>query len=434
MRATRFLGPALLASCSNLARVLPDAPTGEPPARPPEALARPRDPSARAPEAVRLASGLTALLVCEPGEPRVALELRFACGLRDESSASAGAALDFARRLAEPRDPDLARRLETAGAWIVAQAGLDDTRLVALAPRAALAELLALAAEELDGSAVPGPLAVPRAPREASERALWEALYPPDHPYRLAAPAPELGEVARFQRAHFVPAAARLVLSGGFEPAAARARLEQVFGALAPLAPPARRNPPPPALAAPVRLEFEADLERPELALVWHSPARHAPLDAELDLAAALLAEGASARLAQRLVLDTRLAEEVAASQQDAALSSLFRIDVRTAPGTDLAAVEREVLAVLDELARSGPGPDELAHARERALAREKLRLAGLLARTAAAQELLASRGRADVQHALEQRWQDASAEGVRTALEELVRAPHVTLVRRPRE
>jgi len=433
MRATRILGPALLAGCSNLARVLPDAPTGEPPARPPEALLRPRSGATRPPEALRLASGLTALFLCEPDEPRVALELRFACGQRDEEPASAGACEAFAKRLAEAQDPALARRLEEGGAWIVGQAGLDDTRLVALAPRAHLGELVALMAEELAAPPGPVPCTAPRGARAEGERALWDALYPPEHPYHLAAPAPAAEDVAHFQRARFVPAGARLVLSGGFEPAGARALLEQAFGALPPVAPPARRGVGASTLGAPVRLEFEAEIERPELALVWHSPARHRPGDAELDLAAALLAEGPAARLVQRLVLDTRLAEEVAASQQGAALGSLFRIDVRTAPGTDLAALERELQAVLAEFARYGPTPAELDHARARARAREEQRLAGLLARTAAAQELLATRGTADFPRALAQRWKEPTAEGVRAAAEALLRAPHVTLVRRPR-
>jgi len=434
MRATRFLVPALLAGCSNLARVLPDAPTGEPPARPPEALARPRAAVARPPEAVRLASGFTALLQCEPDEPRVALELRFACGLRDEEPATAGASAAFARRLAEAHAPELARRLEASGARIVAQAGLDDTRLVALAPRARLADLLALVAEEL-GSARPEPPPSTRAEApDEGERALWDALHPPGHPYRRSTAAPEAEACARFQRTHFVPASARLVLTGGFEPGEARAALERAFGSLPPTAPPLRRAPPRTELAAPVQLEFEAEIQRPELALVWPSPPRHAPGEAELELVAALLTEGSAARLTRRLVLDTRLAEELAVSQQGAALGSLFRIDLCTAPGADLAALEREVLAVLTELAQHGPTPEELAHARARALAREELRLADLLTRTAAAQDFWEKRGTTDLARALEQRWLAPTAEGVRAATAALLRAPHVTLVRRPRE
>jgi len=438
MRATRFLGLLLLAGCSNLAKVLPDAPIGEPPARPPEALAQARAGGARPPESFELPCGLKVVLLAEPREPRVALELRFATGRRDEGQSTAGASAAFARRAAEPDEGSLAQQLELGGAWVIAQAGPDDTRLVALAPRALLPELLALAAEELLAPD-PSPLEPPEPDARADdegERLLWTALHPGEHPYHaLRNPQPRAADpsaLARFQHERFVAADARLVLAGGFEPQEARAALQRVFEALPLQPPPGRRSAPPPRLSAPLRLELGSADEQARLTLAWNSPATGAPGHVELELAAALLCEGPEARLVQRLVLDSRLAEEVVASQQDAELGSLFRIDALAAPGTDLAAVEHEILDTLEQLARHGPTREELARARTRAQARHELRHESLLARVRAAQDHLGVHGTPDGLR--REPWSASTAVDVGAEVQALLRAPHVTLMRLARE
>jgi zinc protease len=113
-------------------------------------------------------------------------------------------------------------------------------------------------------------------------------------------------------------------------------------------------------------------------------------------------------------VLDTRLAQEVDASQQSGELGSVFQIDALAAPGTDLEVLKGEILKVVDELLRDGPTPEELARAQARQEARFLRRMESLLARAEAVQAYRRFFGVSDgFQRDLE-RWTHATREDVR--------------------
>jgi len=123
----------------------------------------------------------------------------------------------------------------------------------------------------------------------AREGALLDALFPPGHPWRTSA----RGVVSRgrltvdaarwfFQR-WYMPGNARLVVVGGFDPAAVRAAVERWFGAIPARTPPPRRVPPVAPPTAPVEVQVGSPTARGALLAGWITPALGEPGHAELD-------------------------------------------------------------------------------------------------------------------------------------------------------
>ena len=73
------------------------------------------------------------------------------------------------------------------------------------------------------------------------------------------------------------------------------------------------------------------ELERLDLA--WLTPARFKADDAELDIAADILAGGKSSRLYKKLVYELQLAQDVSAAQESFALTSLFNVQALAREG-----------------------------------------------------------------------------------------------------
>ncbi|MEI8255880.1 MAG: pitrilysin family protein [Deltaproteobacteria bacterium] len=203
-------------------------------------------------------------------------------------------------------------------------------------------------------------------------RLLREAMYPTSHPYyRLPIGTPEdlaaatLDDVRSFFRTWYVPNNATLVISGDFEPAAARALVEQYFAPITRGADVPRR-PAPAAVSASseTRIDVEAGVELPRVYLSWPTPAFYAPGDGDLDLVANVLTTGRSSRLYRRLVHELQIAQDVEAGQASMQLTSSFDIVATASPGH----TPEEILRVIDEelarLRREGPTDDEMLRAR----------------------------------------------------------------------
>ncbi len=110
-------------------------------------------------------------------------------------------------------------------------------------------------------------------------------------------------------------------------------------------------------------------MQLPRLRLAWHTPALFAPGDADLDLAAHVLAGGKSSRLYRSLVFERRIAQDVFAYQGSQLLGSLFHIGATAKPDHDLTEIGAAVDAEIERLAADGPTEAELARARNTHLA-----------------------------------------------------------------
>jgi zinc protease len=210
-------------------------------------------------------------------------------------------------------------------------------------------------------------------PYGLAQFALAEALFPPGHAYRwptIGSPddlrATTLDEIRAFCARFYHPGNASLVIAGDIATAKAFDLVQELFGEIpgGPAAPPVV---PAPDRATPARLVLEDRVELPRLYLAWRSPALFGAGDAELDLAADLLANGRTARLYRRLVHDERVATELAASQSSRELGGTFQILATAAPGHTLSELEGAILEALAGLMATGPTEEELERSRVQA-------------------------------------------------------------------
>ncbi len=197
--------------------------------------------------------------------------------------------------------------------------------------------------------------------------ALAMALYPADHPYHwptIGWPddlgAATVEEAHEFFRAHYHPGNASVSVAGDVAAEQAFQLADLYFGDIA-------RGPDSPRPSNGARLPGERRLvleDRVELArlyLNWHSPAMYGADDAELDLAADVLAHGKTSRLYRTLVFDRRVATDVSAYQHSRELCGVFQIAVTAVHGVSLSTLDDAVAKAVASLAASGPEPTELA-------------------------------------------------------------------------
>jgi zinc protease len=211
--------------------------------------------------------------------------------------------------------------------------------------------------------------------------AITSALYPPDHPYSWMTigsaediRAMQLEDVQAFFRTYYHPANASLVLAGDISTAQGFELAEQYFGDLKPGTRPA------PivahaSLAREHRLVLEDRVELPRIYIAWLSPAMFADDDAELDLAADLLANGKTSRLYRTLVYERRIALDVSAHQHSRELGSFFLLAATAAPGQSLTDLLAEIDAELGRVETHGPTDDEMERAMAQAEAHFMYRL-----------------------------------------------------------
>jgi zinc protease len=201
--------------------------------------------------------------------------------------------------------------------------------------------------------------------------ALSAALYPPDHPYSWMTigsaddiRAMQLEDVQAFFKTYYHPSNASLVLAGDIETPRAFDLAEHYFGNLEPGTRP-QSVIAAASLTGEKRLVLEDRVELPRLYIAWLSPAMFAADDAELDLAADLLANGKTSRLYRTLVYERRIALDVSAHQYSRELGSFFLLVATAAPGQSLAELYAEIDAELDRVSAAGPTDSEM----ERSLA-----------------------------------------------------------------
>jgi zinc protease len=201
--------------------------------------------------------------------------------------------------------------------------------------------------------------------------ALSAAMFPPDHPYHWPTiglvedlRAASLDQVRAFFQTYYHPANASLSLAGDLDTEQAFDLAGQYFGDLpaGPAPAPIRAEA---ALAGPANLLLEDRVELPRVYIGWHSPAMFAEGDAELDVAADVLAHAKTSRLYKTLVYERRVATDVSAYQHSRELSGVFQIACTAAAGVTLAELDAAVLAAVRQVATAGVTEAEL----ERALA-----------------------------------------------------------------
>jgi zinc protease len=212
--------------------------------------------------------------------------------------------------------------------------------------------------------------------------AMLAALFPPDHPYHWTTigeiadlHAAKLDEVHQFFRTYYHPGNASLALAGDFDEQEAVDLARAYFEEL-PAGP--HVNPVRPdgaALQADQRLLLEDRVELSRLYLAWLTPAIFAEGDADLDLAADILANGKTSRLYRRLVYDERIATDVSAAQNSRELVGFGQLAATAAPGHTLVEIEAAVTEEVARLAAEGPSDAEIERCQAQAEAQFMFRL-----------------------------------------------------------
>jgi zinc protease len=221
-------------------------------------------------------------------------------------------------------------------------------------------------------------------PYGLAQFALARALFPAGHPYSwptIGEPedlhAATVDDAHQFFRRFYHPANASIAIAGDVSADMAFGMVEDFFGPIPAGPPVARVNAPlPEARAARVVLEDRVDAAR--LYMAWPSPPLFADGDADLDLAADLIANGRVSRLYRRLIYERRIATELAASQASRELASTFQIVATAAPGQNLANLHRAIVEEINRLRDAGPDAGELARGRAQAEASFAYRLVSL--------------------------------------------------------
>lgn len=197
---------------------------------------------------------------------------------------------------------------------------------------------------------------------------LDQYLYPAEHPYHWPTigsmddlTAASYDDVTAFFRRYYVPNNATLVVAGDLDVAAARGLVEKWYGSIPRGPSSAPLVVPPVRLEAETRLVHEDRVELPRLYLAWHTPARYAPGDAEMDVVAGVLGGGKNSRLYRRLVYDLQIAQDVSAFQSPSGLGSTFYVVATARPGRPLGELERAIQTEIDGLKAAPPAARELA-------------------------------------------------------------------------
>jgi predicted Zn-dependent peptidase len=199
---------------------------------------------------------------------------------------------------------------------------------------------------------------------------LTTAMFPVGHPYAHSVigshedlQAAAVSDVQDFFATWYVPNNASLVVSGDFDPTAARGWIDQYFGVLTRRELPAR--PAPVAVAAPQKatVTITDQVDYPQLNLFWHSPGAFQAGDAEMSLLADLLGDGESSRLYRKLV-DAGLAQSADVFQYGLAYGGIFGVSVIPMTGVTLEQVEAVINAELAAVANVPPSGEEMERLR----------------------------------------------------------------------
>jgi zinc protease len=163
--------------------------------------------------------------------------------------------------------------------------------------------------------------------------------------------------VQAFHDAYYAPNLAVLAIAGDFEPDEAMELVHRFFDTSKKRDNPIPYAPPPlPETSGPKALAVEDDHAKTAgLFYGWPIPATRETDHYALELAAALLGDGESSRLHQRLVRDKALAQDVSVWTADHRGPDMLAIHVKLADGARLADAKKAIDTELARLGKDGP-------------------------------------------------------------------------------
>ncbi len=338
-----------------------------------------------------LSNGLTVIFHVDHALPIVTVDSLVKVGSRHEEAHRTGFAHLFEHLMfmGTARVPTrmFDAWMETEGGWNNAGTSEDRTEYYDVGPSRSLPLLLWLEADrfaslgkEMNADKLKAQRDVVRNERRQTsenkpygkvELRLPELLYPEGHPYHHPVigshedlEAATVPDVKAFFDRFYVPNNVSIVVAGDFDPQQARAQIQALFGGFPRVAVPPAPTGSPPKLTSVVRETILDNVELPKTIIAYHSPARWAAGDAEMDLAAMILEHGKASRLYKALVYDRPLAQEVTAGQYSQDLGSYFGIEAIAQPGVKLDDLEAAIDAEVARLVAAPVSAEELQRAK----------------------------------------------------------------------
>lgn len=207
-------------------------------------------------------------------------------------------------------------------------------------------------------------------PYGLSWETIYKNVYPSNHPYSWTTigSMEDLGaasyeDVVEFFKTYYAPNNASLSIAGDINTAETIKLVEKWFGEI-------QRGNAIPQIQIPIAtlaeekiVTLEDKVQLPRLHMVWITPARLTPGDAEMDALANILAGGKNSRLYKRLVYDMQIAQDVSVFQDSKKFSSEFFIIATARSGHNLEEIKTVIQEELDKLKKEPPTERELQRA-----------------------------------------------------------------------
>lgn len=340
-------------------------------------------------ERFTLANGLTVLVHTDRKAPVVAISVWYAVGSKHEPKGKTGFAHLFEHLMfngSENAPGDFFEPLQQVGATdFNGSTWFDRTNYFQTVPTGALDRALmlesdrmgyllgAVTQEKLDnqiGVVQNEKRQGDNQPYGLTEYEQLENLYPAGHPYHHSTigsmddlSSATLDDVKQWFRDHYGPNNAILVLAGDIDPATARAKVSQWFGAIpagpaiAPVAAPV------PDLPTPLAKTIYDRIATPRIYRMWAVPGLDNADFLPLSMAGTVLGGLASSRLDNALVRQQQLAVNVAARAEIFAQAGQFVVYADAKPGVDEATLAAALDAEIAKFMVEGPSLDELQRA-----------------------------------------------------------------------
>ncbi len=350
-------------------------------------------------EKYQLANGLTVILSPDHRLPQVAVNVWYHVGAANQSPGRSGFAHLFEHMMfsgSKHVQPSPFKVLETIGAGsgsVNGSTSFDRTNYYEVVPSNELAtalwiesDRLGFLLETLDARKLQVQRDVVSNERRQSYEnrpfgltflKLCDLLYPSPHPYYqcIIGSIPEIQaasveDLKGFFREFYGPQNASLAIVGDFDPAQARALVEQYFGPILAGAPVKRPAVPQPMLTAVIK-ETLADpvAEVPRLDLAWNGPVLYAEDEPAGEVLAVVLGGSEASRLTRSMVHASRVAASVSAGSQAIGLGGWFQVTAVANAGKGAGELLAPIQAAIDELKQSGPTPEEVERAKRQFIA-----------------------------------------------------------------
>jgi zinc protease len=338
-------------------------------------------------ESYRLPNGLRVALHRDPEVPRVSVCVAYHVGSKNERAGRTGFAHFFEHMMfrGTKNVSSYDVPLQETGAESNAMTSEDFTIYFETVPSNFLERALYLEAERL--AFLPSALnqekfdterevvknerreSFDNTPYGLSEETILANVFPKGHPYSWSVIGSmtdlnraTLDDLKQFFYEFYHPGNATLCLAGDFDVETARALIAKYFG-------PLERGPevqPVTAEAAPAhakRIELPDRVQLPRLYWSWPTVADAHPDTPALDALATILTGGEASRLHRALVLESRVAKDVAAASDSKDIAGLFTIQSTPVEGKTTADVAAILTKELDRIRAEPPSAAELQRA-----------------------------------------------------------------------